>query len=355
MAHSRPLHWLVLLAVGGLLTFPNLGAPALWDMDEGVNAECGREMLEADQWVVPTFNWELRTAKPVLTYWLMRLSYDAFGVDEWAARLPSAVCSLLTVLVTYELGRRMFGPPTGLLAGVALASCVQHALLAHAATTDAPLVLCLTAAFALVRVGQEGGGRGFLVWPGLAVGVALLAKGPVGLALPGFATLLFLGWNRELGRLLDRRLVWGLLLTLVVATPWYALVATETRGEWPKAFFLNENLNRATTPQESHSGPVVYYLGCVLVLFAPWSAVIGPTLWDAVRVSRGQSPGTFVNWAGLRVKTRACRYPPLLGSWRCCCRSRWPGPSCRTTSPRSYPAVATPDRPVPRPLGRRAR
>jgi 4-amino-4-deoxy-L-arabinose transferase-like glycosyltransferase len=280
---SRPLHWLALLAVGGLLTVPNLGAHSLWDMDEGVNAECGREMREAGTWIVPTFNWELRVAKPVLTYWLMRLSYDAVGVSEWAARLPSGLCGLGTLLVTYELGRRLFGPPTGLLAGVALASCVQHAVLSHAATPDAPLVLALTVAFALVWVGQENGGRGFLVWPGLAVGVAVLAKGPVGLALPGFAALLFFGRGRELGRLLDHRLLWGLLLVLLVAGPWYALVAAETRGEWPRAFFLNENLTRATTPQENHAGPVVYYVGCVLAFFAPWSAVIGAALWDAGR------------------------------------------------------------------------
>src|SRR4051812_26191041 len=113
MRDSRPLHWLLLLAVGGLLTFPNLGATSLWDMDEGVNAECGREMLEAGTLIVPTFNWELRTAKPVLTYWLQRPAYVWFGVSEWSARLPSALCGLGTVLVTYELGRRMFGATTG--------------------------------------------------------------------------------------------------------------------------------------------------------------------------------------------------------------------------------------------------
>ena len=69
----RLAHYLILGAVCGLLTLPNLGAHSLWDMDEGVNAECTREMLEAGTWVVPTFNWELRTAKPVMTYWLQRL------------------------------------------------------------------------------------------------------------------------------------------------------------------------------------------------------------------------------------------------------------------------------------------
>src|SRR5262249_34296167 len=91
MRSRRLVPYALLAAVHGLLTLPNLGATSLWDMDEGVNAECAREMLEADTWVVPTFNWELRTAKPVFLYWVQRLSFEAFGVSEWSARLPAAL------------------------------------------------------------------------------------------------------------------------------------------------------------------------------------------------------------------------------------------------------------------------
>jgi 4-amino-4-deoxy-L-arabinose transferase-like glycosyltransferase len=307
MRSSRLAHWLTLVAVAGLLFLPNLGAHSLWDMDEGVNAECGREMLEAGTWVVPTFNWELRTAKPVLTYWLQRPAYQLLGVNELAARLPSALLGVGTVLVTYELGRRMFGPLTGLLGGVALASTIQFSVLSHAATPDAPLIFFTTLAYYLIWVGHLDGRRGFLVWPGVACGLAALAKGPVGLAFPGFVALVYFAWNRELRRLLDHRLLGGVLLFLLVAAPWYGLVAAETRGEWPRAFFLNENLNRATTPQESHRGPVWYYVGCVLVLFAPWSSVIGVTAWDAVRGARTvESPPTIVG--GLSADARACRF-----------------------------------------------
>ena len=104
LAGHRFAHYLLLLAVGSALVFPYLGAPSLWDDDEGVNAECAREMAETGTWVVPLFNWELRTAKPVFLYWLLRISYDAFGVNEFAARLPSALAFLGSILLTYELG-----------------------------------------------------------------------------------------------------------------------------------------------------------------------------------------------------------------------------------------------------------
>ncbi len=286
----RACHYAVLIAVAGLLALPNLGAHSLWDMDEGVNAGCGREMFDAGTWVVPVFNGQLRSAKPVLLYWLHIVSFHLGGVNEWTARLPSALLGIGSVLVTYELGRRLFDASTGLLAGVALASAVQFCVLSHAATPDAPLIFFTTLTFYLAWLGHEHGGRGWLVWPAVPCGLAVLTKGPVGLAMPGLALLLYFAWNRELWRFLDRRLVNGVLLGLLVVAPWVAMVAAETKGEWVERFITNENVNRIATAQEGHAGPVFYYLAVVPLLFAPWSSVLGPVLWVAGRTARGRTP-----------------------------------------------------------------
>src|SRR5260370_4014257 len=58
--NHRGGHYLILLTVAAGLTFPNLGVPSLWDVDEGHNAEAAREMLESGNWLVPTFNFQLR-------------------------------------------------------------------------------------------------------------------------------------------------------------------------------------------------------------------------------------------------------------------------------------------------------
>jgi 4-amino-4-deoxy-L-arabinose transferase-like glycosyltransferase len=287
---TRAADYAVLLAAAALLTLPNLGGPSLWDVDEGVNAEAAREMREAGSWVVPTFNFELRTAKPVMLYWLQRASYAAFGVSEWSARLPSVLAGWLTVLLTYELARRMFGRPTGLLAGLVLASAVEFCVLAHAATPDATLLLFTVLTYLAFWLGHENGGRSWWVPAAAACGLAALTKGPVGVALPGLVFLLYFIWNREPGRLLDRRLGWALLTLLLVAGPWYGLVSAETRGAWAKAFFLNENINRALTPMEDHRGPVFYHAAALLVLFAPWSAFIGATVWYGVKAARAPRP-----------------------------------------------------------------
>src|SRR5256885_1013055 len=92
--HNRFGHYTLLLAVSSALFLPGLGSPSLWDIDEGNNAECAKEMLGADNWIVPTFNYKLRTDKPAMLYWLQMLAYRQFGINEFSARLPSALASM---------------------------------------------------------------------------------------------------------------------------------------------------------------------------------------------------------------------------------------------------------------------
>lgn len=286
----RVVDYFMLLCVAAALTLPNLGRSSLWDVDEGVNAEAAREMFEAGTWVIPTFNFELRTQKPVMLYWLQRISYAAFGVSEWSARLPSVLASWLTILLTYELARRMFNRGTGLLAAIALGSAIEFSILAHAATPDATLLLFTVLTYFLFWVGHQNGSRKWWVPCAAACGLAMLTKGPVGVAVPGLVFLIYFAWNRELSRLWDHKMIPALAVFALVAGPWYGMVAAETRGEWTRAFFLNENINRATTPMEDHSGPIFYHAAALLVLFAPWSIFIGATFWYGAKASK--SPPT---------------------------------------------------------------
>jgi 4-amino-4-deoxy-L-arabinose transferase-like glycosyltransferase len=279
----RLFHYLVILGIGSLLLFPNLGSTSLWDVDEGVNAEAAREMREAETWIVPTFNWELRTAKPVFLYWLQILSYNQFGVNEWSARFPSVILGLLTLLVVYELGRSLFDSLTGLLGALILASSIEFCKLAHAATPDSTLIFFITLYFLGFQLGHQQGGRSWFLPCGVASAFGMLTKGPIGLVLPGAVVGLYFLLNRETKRVLDHRMISGVVAWVIIAVPWYGLVTAETRGEWTKAFFLNENLGRAANVKENHSGwPVVYYLVCICLFFAPWSAFLWQTLRTAV-------------------------------------------------------------------------
>jgi 4-amino-4-deoxy-L-arabinose transferase-like glycosyltransferase len=283
LLHNRLAHYVLLLTVTAALTLPGLGAISLWDIDEGLNAEAAREMLESGDWVVPTFNFKPRTSKPALLYWLQALAYQRFGINEFSARLPSALAGAAAVLLIYELGRRMFSPGTGLLAGVIAVSTVQVSVLAHAATPDALLLAALMLTFWLFWTGAENGSRRWTWAIGLGCGLAVLTKGPVGVVMPAAVIGYFFLARRQARRLLDVRLLAGIGITLLIAGPWYALVGAETRGKFLQAFWETENVGRFLAPMEGHSGSAVYYPLTVLVGLAPWSVVLLPVLWDALR------------------------------------------------------------------------
>jgi hypothetical protein len=289
--NRRAGHYLLLLILTAGLYLPNLGGPSLWDIDEGNNAEAAHEMLRADNWRLPTFNYRLRVDKPALLYWLQIFAYQSCGVNEFAARLPSALAAAITVLLTYELGRRMFGATTGLLAGLLLASAVLFGAAAHFANPDALLTACTVLSFICFWHGYARAGRIYFVPVGVAMALAVLAKGPVGLLLPSAVIWLFLIWSGRWRLLLDRRLALGALAFCLVALPWYVWVGVETKFEFLRRFIGTHNVSRFLSPMEGHGGPSWYYLAALALGFTPWSVFLGPTCWYAFQGESSSSAG----------------------------------------------------------------
>jgi 4-amino-4-deoxy-L-arabinose transferase-like glycosyltransferase len=281
----RGFHYLLLAVVWAVLCLPNLGAPALWDVDEGKNAACANAMYESDNWIVPTFNDQPRYDKPALLYWLQVAAYHALGVNEFTARLPSALAALVAVLATYELGRRAFHVRIGLLAGVIAASTAGFCAAAHFANPDALLNACTVLTLLLFFTGYRRGGGWWNVATGVTTALGVLAKGPVGLVLPTAVLLSFLVWERQLRRLWDWRFLVGVLAFLAIAAPWYIWVGLETKGQWLWEFFYNQNVERARRPLENHGGPIFYYVLMLNLGFLPWSVFLGMTVWNASRES----------------------------------------------------------------------
>src|SRR5260370_5953066 len=206
--NHRAGHYLLLMSAAAALSFPNLGAPSLWDIDEGHNAEAAREMLDSGNWLVPTFNFQLRDHKPPLLYWLQIAAYEWLGVSEFSARLPSALAALAAVLLTYELGRLMFGSGAGLVAGLILANAPPCCAAAHFANPDSLLdALTLATFFIFWRgISRSAGTSRLNTWfvpVALCMALAVLTKGPVGLLLPMAVIVLFLLRSRQLRLLLD--------------------------------------------------------------------------------------------------------------------------------------------------------
>lgn len=322
-------HQLLIVALATPVLFFRLGDARLWDRDEPRNAQCVVEMLARGDWVVPYFNDELRTHKPVLLYWLIMSAYGMFGVNEFAARFWSAALGVGTVLCTYHLGARLFNPKAGLWAALALAPALMFDVASRAATPDAPLIFCMTAtlcAYVYFAFPSSTGAAGEpqfsrSVWAGIVVyalmALAVLAKGPVGIVLPlaimafSLWSLRSFSWTSDLSsddasqtptrlwtlrvRLAEpvKRLIaiaWelqpltALAMLLLVALPWYAWVGWRTKGEFLLGFFWDHNLRRATESMEGHSGPaILFYPATLLVGFFPASVFLIPALLQVRR------------------------------------------------------------------------
>lgn len=356
---------LIVALTAALVLLANLGGPRLWDDDEPRNAGCAAEMLARGDWIVPTFNAELRTHKPVLVYWCMMVSYSLFGVHELSARLPSALAAIGTALLVWRMGRRLFGPAAGVWAGVAASTMFLLTVAGRWATPDSVLIFTTTLAMwcyfrsVFADPGENASsefvgdfqprlledGRWFpRSWRAAvaiyaAMGLAVLAKGPVGLVLPTAVIGMFLLIQRlpkstpvaqEHASWLERlkyfafsavrpfaplhflqtcwemRPITAILVVAAVAAPWYLAVGMATEGEFLRGFFLEHNLERARRAMEGHRGGLLFYPIALLIGTMPWSLLLGPLVLEVRRQSKsvtGISPGvTFaLCWIGVFI------------------------------------------------------
>lgn len=289
---------LLLALLCWLSFFHQLGVLGLMDKTEALFVEVAHQMVLSGDWVTPRWNGETFFDYPVWGYWMVALSFKLFGTSEWAARLPVAVAAsavvvaatvlLVLVAVPTDSVLRRFG--RGWLGGATLALTPAWIGWGRSSTTD----MFLASAISLALMGfLLAYGRGSDPWlrrlgygalP-LFCGVAVLAKGPVGLLLPGLVILLFLLSVRELGsQLRQMNLPLMLLLFAGVTAPWYVL-ATQANGvEFLNHFLGFSNLQRFTSVLYAHPGPWYFYLPWLVVLLFPWSlalpaAIAGTGFW----------------------------------------------------------------------------
>jgi 4-amino-4-deoxy-L-arabinose transferase-like glycosyltransferase len=163
--------------------------------------------------------------KTPASLWVMELSGRIFGFSQWSMLVPQALEGVASVGLLYAAVRRWFGPAAGLIAGVVLALTPVAALMFRFNNPDALLVLLMTAAaYTLVRAIENGRTR-WLVFCGVLLGFAFLAKMlQAFLVVPGFAiAYLWAGAPRSWLRRLWQTVVMG--VGIIVGAGWWVLIA----------------------------------------------------------------------------------------------------------------------------------
>ncbi len=260
------------------------------DSDEAFYAEAAREMVESGDWITPRFNDTDRWQKPILYYWLTAATYLVTGPTEGAARWWSALSGLGLVLLTWIAARRFTDrDDAAWLAGAIVATCFGCFALARLALPDLPLAFLIT-----LTIWTALDERWVLA--GAAAGLGFLMKGPVALAVPALVLLPI--WWREHRRLPipSRALAAAVVVFLLVAVPWYAVMTARHGVEYLHSFFLADNLERFATDRFNEPRPLWFYLPILLGGLLPWSVYLAVPFGSALAVARRQRLLTTGEW-----------------------------------------------------------
>jgi 4-amino-4-deoxy-L-arabinose transferase-like glycosyltransferase len=234
-------------------------------------------MSRAREWVTPTLQGQPWLEKPPLYYWLAGAAFRVLGETETAARLPSVAASLLLVGSLAYVAARLYGAAAGLHAGFVSGTGVLAFVYGRAAAMDMLLAATVTAATGLLglRALDRAGPRALPAAYAL-IGLATLAKGPLGVLLPGLVVVGYVLFSRQWS--LWRRLVSpaGVLALLAVVVPWYAAIYAEQGWRFVDDFLLGHNVSRFTSTIHNHPGPFWYYLPLLFAGLFPWSGLLAP-------------------------------------------------------------------------------
>ena len=276
------LHVVVLLALCGVLYFPYLGNTPFFDKGEPREALAVQDIVQRGEWLFPLKRATAIPSKPPLFHWTAALTYQFTGqLNEATIRFPSALYATLGVLLVYLLGRKMFGAETGLLGGAILATTMIYQNQALSARVDMTLCFFVTASLLLFYALY----RGLLINPlwyfafYALVGMGTLAKGPLGLLLPGLVIAVFLAIKMRWDLVVKFAFHPGVVLTLILALGWYGLAITRGGEGFVNRQLLSENLNRFFGGS-GHSHPTYYYLPYLFALGSPWGLFLPFVLWD---------------------------------------------------------------------------
>jgi 4-amino-4-deoxy-L-arabinose transferase-like glycosyltransferase len=297
--------WLLAVAIVCVtaLWFAPLGTRSLFDPDEGRYAEIPHEMLQSGDWIIPRLNGLVYLEKPPLQYWLTALSFRWLGESELTARLCTGLAGFLSLGIVFALGRHFWGTRAGVAAVLFTSGSALFVLLGHQLTLDMLLCLWLLAGLACFLLAQSlrddrGGGRRWMMGCWIAMALAVLTKGLIGLIAPGATLVLYVLWQGDRRALRELNLRWGVPTFILLTAPWFVLAA-RANSEFLRFFIIREHFQRFLTPIENRSEPWWFFIIVLAVGILPWVANAAATMTATWRssVPRGQFDPVRVLWA----------------------------------------------------------
>ncbi len=283
----------------GLIFIWGLGDIPFYTKGQPREATVIWEIYHNGDWILPLRNGHIIPSKPPLFHWLGTLAALALGqLSEFSIRLPSALLALIGVLLTYRVGAVLWGVEAGLIAGLTLATSFEWVRAATTARVDMVLTFFMVAAFfsfwSMYREQRVGWGEalGFFC----LLGLATLAKGPIGAVLPGLVIGVFLCVKHDLLFVRRLHLVTGSLLFLLIAGSWYALALWHGGEAFFEKQIMKENVLRFVSSGSAGAGhvhPFYYFIPNLFLGMAPWSFFFLPLFYFLYRCRQDWAEKNF--------------------------------------------------------------
>ena len=289
---------LAILAVAVLPYFVGLQSSTIWDANEAYYAETPREMIESGDYVNPTFNYQPRFNKPVLSYWTVAASYHLFGVSERSERLPIAVSAVVLVATAYVLGWAAWSREAGLLAALVLATTPRFLMFSRRIIIDMWITMFtgLTLLCFVLAELRPDHRRRYLGLMYVAAGLGVLTKGPIALVLPALAILIYLGVERRLAYLTRMMIPAGIVIVSLIVVPWYLALYAQHGWVYIREFFIDENVLRYAQPVGAARRGVLFYVPVLLTDLFPWSLLLPVAFGSAWTAFAEAASATVANW-----------------------------------------------------------
>jgi 4-amino-4-deoxy-L-arabinose transferase-like glycosyltransferase len=289
-------HFVVLL-LALVPYFVGLGDSSIWDANEAFYVETPREMIERGDYINPTFNYEPRINKPVLSYWIVAGFYHVFGVSPAVQRIPIAIGGIVLVAAAFFLARA--ASPRGSVnagwwAAIGLAVSPRHLMFSRRIFIDIfiSMFMALTLLFFALSERYPERRRLFLVLMYVCVGLGMLTKGPIAALLPGLVFAVYLAVHRELNRIGKMMIPLGILIVLAIVVPWYAALYQYSGWAPIRSFFFGENVARYMEGVGVNADrPFWWYLPVVFSDSFPWSIFLIPAAVSWIRGRHDRSGG----------------------------------------------------------------
>ena len=274
-----------------VVLFWRLGTPTFWDPDEAHYAETSREMVATGDWWAPFYNDQPFFDKPVLFHQLQAMAMVVFGPTEFAARIVPALAALGLVLVTGWFGARMGSRDTGIVAALLLAASPGTFALARYAILDTLFTLFLFSGAAFLAVAALHD-RPRLQWAGyVAIAFAVMVKGPLAFVLCGLTFILTIAASADIRRrLLGLRWFSGLVLAILLASPWFIYMYVRFREGFVNGYILDENLRLYASSRFANQPNFYFYFRILAAGLLPWTGMLLGRLIDDVRAVIKREP-----------------------------------------------------------------